>query len=335
MWRAVCHESGTYGSEGRRHGPTADRQGYGFLPYYGDAFYDGRIWWKINIMYNKNFNSYLAGLIEGDGYLLCPSKLNKVYKPKIGIAGHLKDLKFYEWLSKNLGYGVIKRGSSGNSIIWEVKEELNIKDLCLRTKNYYRTGKIERMNKLLDYYGWGLVKLDKSSILSNGWLAGMSDADSNFNVIIGNRKKAGKLLKVNLQWRLEMSIKTSNNINNLDICQIISEGLNTKVLMRIRKANLEKSKKEEYFSLMVICFSEIQKDILENYFNKYKLLTSKRNDYENWRLIRKLNHLKLKTISIEEKLKLIEKSFLLKNKMNNSNIIPNWEHLKEKNIYYI
>lgn len=277
-----------------------------------------------------NFNSYLAGLIEGDGFLMCPSEYNKVWKPKIGIAGHKKDKFFFEWLSRELGYGEIKKWSSPNSLVFFITEEKDIKDFCNRIKYFFRTGKVERMNSLLSYYGLEPVKIDTSDILDNGWLAGMSDADSNFNVIIGNRKKAGKVQKVqriNCQWRLELSTTTSNNKSNLDVCSVLSRSLNTEVMIRTRKAMLEKSKKLEYHSIMVLCHNEKQQAILIDYFTKYPLLTAKRNDFENWKSIKFLNDKKLNTNSTEEKIKLVEAALKLKNRMNNNNINVNWHHL--------
>lgn len=276
---------------------------------------------------NKHFNSYFTGLIEGDGYILCPSDSNSVTKPMIAIAGHKKDKPFFEWFSNTLGYGTIRRGSSPNSIVWEVGESKNIKDICERTQHYFRTGKIDRMNNVRNYYSFKPIKLDLSHILSNGWLAGMSDADSNFNVIIGDRKKAGKTMKVkkiNSQWRLEISTTTSNGISNLEISSLISEGLNTQVLMRTKQ---QKSKREKHHSIMIICFNEEQKNLLTNYFSKFPLLTAKRNDFENWKLIRNINSLKLNTTSTEKKIELVEEALKLKNQMNDKNIHVNWKHL--------
>lgn len=253
----------------------------------------------------KDFNSYLTGLIEGDGYLLC------IDKPMVTIAGHKKDKPFFEWLSNVLGYGEITRGSSPNSIVWKVIDSLSIKDVCERTQHYFRTGKIHRMNKVRKYYDLEPIILDSSDILSNGWLAGMSDADSNFNVIIGNRKK------VNTQWRLEISTTTSN----LEIASLISEGLDTKVLIRTK---LEKSKREKYHSIMVVSFNEKQKDKLTDYFSKFPLLTAKQNDFENWKLIRDL---KLTATSTEKKIELVEAALFIKNKMKNKNLHVNWDHL--------
>lgn len=279
---------------------------------------------------NKHFNSYFTGLLEGDGYILCPNDSNSVTKPMIAIAGHTKDKPFFEWLSSVLGYGKIRRGSSSNSIVWEVWDSENIKDICERTQHYFRTGKIDIINNVRNYYSLKPIELDLSHILSNGWLAGMSDADSNFNVIIGDRKKAGKTMKVeriNSQWRLEISTTTSNGVSNLEISSLISEGLNTTVLMRTREAKQQKSKREKHHSIMVICFNEKQKDLLTNYFSKFPLLTAKRNDYENWKLIRNINSLKLNITSTEKKIELVEKALKLKNQMNEKNIHVNWEHL--------
>jgi hypothetical protein len=40
--------------------------------------------------------------------------------------------------------------------------------MCERIKNYLRTGKIERVNQVLNYYNLERVELDTSHILSNG-----------------------------------------------------------------------------------------------------------------------------------------------------------------------
>lgn len=285
-----------------------------------------------------NFNSYLAGLIEGDGFLMCPSEDNKVWKPRIGIAGHKKNNKFFEWLSRELGYGEIKKGSSTNSLIFFITNEKDIKDFCDRIKYFFRTGKVERINSLLSYYGLESVEINTSDILKDGWLAGISDADSKFNVTIGDGKKAGKVQKINCQWRLEWSTVTSNNKSDLAlrVCSVLSKGLNTEVSIRTRKATLDQSKKSEYHthSVVVICHSEKQQTNLIEYLTKYPLLTAKRNDFENWKSIKLINDQKLNTNSTEEKIKLVEAALKLKNIMNNKNTLQhslrgvNWEHLK-------
>lgn len=277
---------------------------------------------------SEQFYSYLAGLIEGDGSIYYPNKNNTVSYAAIRIAGHKKDIPFFETLTNILGYGKIILGNSQNSIIWVVSHREDVMDLCKKTKNYFRTGKFLRMQNLCRFLKLGEISLDSSELSNNGWLAGLIDADSNFNVIISNRKKAGKVWKVKkiaTQWRLEISTTTSNNISNEPIIYLIAEMFQAQVYVRFRK-NLSNSKKK-YYNIMVVCFNEIQKNLLEQYLNTYPLLTSKRNDYENWKLIRQINKQKLLTSSTEEKIKLVNDAIQLKNKMNNHNLIINWDHL--------
>lgn len=281
---------------------------------------------------SQKFNSYLTGLIEGDGWISCPSDSNKIKYPKISIAGHKKDLFFFHWLSQKLEYGSVIRGSSPNSIIWEVRDSYGLLDLIERTKNYFRTGKIERMRSLITFLdsslSWDRASpgIDSSSILTNGWFAGFSDADSNFNVTISPRGRCSPP-RINAQWRLEISTFTSNSFSNLDIVSQISKDLETSVLFRTRPAKLKKSKILEYHSFIIAVYSNKQKIILNNYFNKFPLLTAKRNDYEHWLQILELNRLKFETNSSQEKFRLVKKASELKQRMNNNNIHPNWDHL--------
>jgi hypothetical protein len=73
-----------------------------------------------------------------------------------------------------------------------------------------RTPKLEALHRLIDFLhirklGLNILKLplDLSPINSNAWLAGFTDADGNFNVIIANRKNS-KSIRVQTQFRIEL-----------------------------------------------------------------------------------------------------------------------------------
>lgn len=279
---------------------------------------------------SEQFYSYLAGLIEGDGSVYYPNDQNTVSYAAIRIAGHKKDIPFFETLTDKLGYGNIIFGNSPNSIIWVVSKRPDVVDLCEKTKNYFRTGKFLRMQQLCRFLKLGEISLDTSDLKSNGWLAGLIDADSNFNVTISNRKKKGKAMKIQriqTQWRLETSVMTSNNVSNEPIIFLIADMFHAQVYVRHRKSLRNSNAK--YYSIMVVCFNDIQKDLLEQYLETFPLLTSKRNDFDTWKLIRQINKQKLLTLSTEQKIQLVNEAIHLKNKMNNNNLIVNWDHLNK------
>ena len=283
---------------------------------------------ETTIINNKDLNSYLAGLIEGDGSIYYPGSSEKTHYSAIRIAGHTKDKYFFQWLTKKLNYGEIVKNNSPNSIVWRVTEKESLKDLCLRTKEYFRTPKVERMKGLCNYLEIKTDNIDTSDMLENAWLAGMADADSNFNVTLSYRKLGNKVLsikRVQTQWRLEISYLNSNKESNMIWISQLSESLDSKLYFRSRRSKKDPSK--NYEQILLVVFSEKSKNILENYLDKYKLLTAKRNDYEKWKKIRELNEKKNREKDNTKKLGLIQKIQFLKEKMNDKNIKPCWDHL--------
>lgn len=279
---------------------------------------------------SRYINSYLAGLIEGNGTVYYPHSSKKTRYSLIKIAGHKKDTEIFKWLSEYLNYGETVSNNSPNSIIWRVSSKENLIDLCNRTKNYFRTSKIERMRGLCKHLDIEEPNLNRTNVLKDGWLAGMADADSNFHVVISHRKetnKVSKIKRIQTQWKLEISALSHSKESNLEWISNISSALNSKLYFRSR---ISKNDPEKYYnSITCISFTEQSKDIVERYFEEYPLLTTKKNDLEIWKRIRSIN--KKKSITKDNELKLVytKEAERLKNKMNNKNNQPNWDHLKD------
>ena len=276
------------------------------------------------------FNEWLTGLIEGDGSIVIPSAgmkknipgrpLSETKKryPFIRIAFHKKDLPLAKYIKKTLGYGTIVSLKS-NTVLWTVYEELALIDLIQRLNGNMRTPKYLRLHELIKFKNLEIECLgpDFSNFGNNSWLAGMSDADSNFNITLTKLKKNN--FRIQTQWRLEFAQKTYHGYDQLYWASLLSNFLETTLYSRTRQ-------KEEkmYSSFMVIAFNNNSKDIITNYFQTYPLLSSKYLDYKDWTYIRKLEKTHKKD---KELLDMVSK---IKNSFNNKRINFNWEHLNNK-----
>lgn len=278
-------------------------------------------------MIQNNFNCWLTGLIEGDGSIIIPSSLrdskNRLLYPHIRIAFHKKDYELVNKIKNKLNYGNIIKIKTSNTILYTISSKLEILDLINRLNGNMRTPKIHRLHLLIDWYNknhnTNIIKLDidNTNINDNSWLSGMSDADSNFNIIISKRK--GNNFRIQRQWRLEFSQKTYHGKDQLYWGMLISNYLNTTLYSRSR---LKKNKL--YSSFIVVAYNISSIDILNNYFKKYPLKSSKYLDYKVWLLCKDLE-IKYKN----NKKQLLKEIQSLKNQMNNNRKQFNWDHLND------
>ncbi len=277
------------------------------------------------------FNNWLTGLIEGDGTIITPfvttdiTKTKKQY-PFIRIAFHKKDLPLATKLSEKLGYGdIVEDKGAKNTILWTVNTKKGLLDLIERLNGNMRTPKIHRLYKLIDWYNdelgsTPLIKkeLDKSPIDSNYWLSGMSDADSNFNIIITTLKNDN--YRINRQWRLEFSQRTYHGMDQGYWAMQVSAFLNTNLLTRTRVKTLDINGEEKlYSSFIVVAHNEESIKILENYFNNYPLFSAKYLDFKDWESCGLISNVKSKTN--------YEKTKYIKSCMNNQRTQFKWDHL--------
>jgi LAGLIDADG endonuclease len=144
------------------------------------------------IILNKQLGFYLAGLIESDGSIIIPK--DDINTPSISISFNLDDKPLAEFICKILGYGSIETIKSKKAVKIHIRGRQSLIDTIELINGKFRTPKIEKLEKLIDYINkkWFkqieksliLLPLDNSSLSSNSWLAGFSDGDVSFNINI-------------------------------------------------------------------------------------------------------------------------------------------------------
>lgn len=278
-------------------------------------------------MKDTKFNSWLAGLIEGDGSIVIPEARKtgkRINYPHIQIAFHIKDKILAEKLVAIIGGGIIHIDGNTVRLIWNRKADLL--KLIEIINGYMRTPKLLRLHVLIDWYNdEDSTKIEKkgtdmSPIGENAWLSRMSDADSNFNIILTKR---GDSYRIQRQWRLEISQKTHYGVNQQSWAEQVSAFIKTNLLSRHRSANLTKDEgapEKTYSSYIIVAHNQESLKIMEDYFTKFPLYSSKLLDYKDWK---SCGLIKEKTPENLEKVKHI------KGGMNNQRKYFNWDHLNQ------
>jgi LAGLIDADG endonuclease len=270
------------------------------------------------------FNTYLAGLIEGDGTIIVPkserSPKGKLNYPSIQIVFHLKDLPLALLIQKNLGFGSISRKKGVNAYILSINNKEGILTLIHLLNGNMRTPKINSLYNLIDWSNKTNpdVFIVKASICSrsldeDAWLSGMIESDGHFSVRTSLNSKYPKIeCKFELSQRQKDHLGFDNKLFLLDIAKFLGTSLknireNTEhPQYRLRTTNLKSNL------------------ILVEYLNKFPLFGSKHLDYKNWLKILNLfeNRFSYSQDNIDEVLK-------LKAEMNDKRTIFDWNHLKE------
>jgi hypothetical protein len=103
---------------------------------------------------NKNFNYYLAGLIEGDGTIIVPlyqrDKKGRLTYPSIQIVFGLMDLPLALIIQKTLGFGSISRKKGKGAYILTINNTEGLIKTILLVNGKFKTAKIEALGKLID-----------------------------------------------------------------------------------------------------------------------------------------------------------------------------------------
>lgn len=168
---------------------------------------------------NNNLGSYLAGLIEGDGTIVVQdsSSISKLkYRPIIIVVFKLEDYELANYLCNLTKCGKVYKKKDRNYVLWLIHDLKGVYTLLNIINGYIRTPKYDAFNKCVDYinnyinsstssshllgrdgtikkylnnklkdYNNIIIKpLDISDINSNAWLAGITDADDNFVLIL-------------------------------------------------------------------------------------------------------------------------------------------------------
>lgn len=276
---------------------------------------------------------YLAGLIEGDGYIGVQdpkSNTKVVYRPKIIIVFNINDKPLAEKLSTELKVGkVIDREKAGHVLLQILAKEDVLKIINL-INGHMRTPKIEALHRAIrwinerDSTSIPCLGLDLSSLDSNSWLAGFTDADGNFNVTLYDRKKNGVFLRTSVQtsFRIEVKQNSSREVSQdqggasyFYILSEIAAFFTVSLYTRTRK-----TEDKLYYAFMAITHNSRSHEIVRKYFDRFPLYSSKYLAYKDWCLVQDLHKGSLN----KEKL---DKIKIIKNNFNSKRRVYNFSHL--------
>ena len=224
---------------------------------------------------NRNtlfLSHYLAGLIEGDGYISITNK-NRII---LGITFNLKDKPLASKLLSLIGKGtIVKRKTNSVELRFSAKKTL-CKIIHL-VNGKFRTPKIDQLHKLIDWmnknHSMNIEKLpiNNSPLFNNSWLSGFIDADGNFYI-------RNSLKQIICKFSLEQRMIYPKTKENFDlILNQICLFLNVKLFTRTKG-----SSKNSYYIIRVENQNSIK--ILINYLDNFSLLSSKRLDYLCWKI---------------------------------------------------
>lgn len=257
-----------------------------------------------------NLGSYLAGLIEGDGYI----SITKEDRVILGITFNIKDKPLAEKILHLIGKGyIVKR--KGKSIELRFSAKKSIQKIIKLINGEFKTPKIDQLYNLIDWinkkHGLNLKKLPLNQELleNNNWLAGFIDADGSFYIRYSSKQI---ICKFSLEQRM---IYPNTQESYLYILNNICQFLNVKLHVRNRE-----TKKASYYIIRVENHNSI--NILINYLDNHILLSSKYLDYLEWK--KAFLEIKLKNHFTD-----LGKNRILtaKNNMNDKRTYFNWDHL--------
>jgi LAGLIDADG endonuclease/Cytochrome C and Quinol oxidase polypeptide I len=272
-------------------------------------------------LFNLNFSSYLAGLIEGNGSIIVPnterSAKGWINYPSIQIIFHLKNLPLGLMIQKEIKNGSLSRKKGVNAHILTIN---NFEGLILLTSlinGNMRTPKIYNLYNLIDWLNYKSEKfniskkpLNDNPLDSNAWLSGFIEANGRFFIRTTSKSK------VECKFDLTQIQIDHNGRNNFSALNIIANFLSSSV-----KAIKLNKPKPEYRVRTINLNSNL---ILENYLNTFPLFGKKYLDYKDW--IKVLDRFKSDQFKHKSNL---EEIILIKSNLNDYRTIFTWNHLSK------
>lgn len=224
------------------------------------------------------FNEWLAGIIDGDGNF----KLSKKGTARLNITMDIKDKNVLYEIKHKFG-GSIYKIASANALRYQLSHRKGLINLINAVNGNIRNPKrMLQMNKLCHKYNINLI-FPKPLTYYNGWLAGIIDSDGSIHMNI----ESGQIF---------ISITQKDKYILEPLIKLYSGNIRT-INPKIEAFRYDIYRKLEIFNL------------IDNYFNKYPLKSSKSN-----------------------KLNLIKQFYLLRSFRNSTDIIQlnKWLTFKNK-----
>jgi hypothetical protein len=130
---------------------------------------------------NKNWNQWLAGLIDGDGSFL----LTKKGYASLEITMDIRDERALQ-IIKNVYGGSLKLRSGVNALRYRLHHKTGLLNLIKDVNGHIRnSNRLIQLNKICDKYEINLIYPEKLKH-NNGWLSGFFDSDGTVTINMTN-----------------------------------------------------------------------------------------------------------------------------------------------------
>lgn len=272
---------------------------------------------------NSQLGYYLAGLIEGDGSIWIAKEFrsinNRVYNPHIVIIFHENDMQLFKHIKEILGGGSICGVKFSKACRYRVSDKNTLIKVVNLINGKFRTPKIMYLHRAIDrinlIHNTEIKKLplDTSSLGSNPWLAGMTDADGNFHIGLEGTYKHNNNNNLRGRVKCTYSIKQRvidkpTGLSCLAFMTEIADFFQCKINYKSTNA------------MTFLVQANSKHYLTKAYFNMYPLMTSKWLNYLCF--LQGLDYLG-KPLTDKEIVDIQN----LKNSMNNKRTYFNWDHL--------
>ena len=266
------------------------------------------------------FSNYLAGLIEGDGTIVVPTKSwankNKKNYPSGQICFHLKDLPLCLVVQQRLGVGSLSRVRGKNAYRYTINSFRGIETVCTLINGHMRTPKIYDLWKLIDWLNnekphLSLIKKEKNKrpLLEDGWLSGFIEADGHFAV-----RATLSPFKLECRFELVQSVVDHNNREKRPVLERIAETFCSSV------KTIRANKPKEGIRIRTV---NLKGNIeLERYLYSFPLFGAKLLDFKDWCIV-----LDLFKRGVHKKLDYYDQIVCIKGRMNHNRRRFKWDHL--------
>lgn len=273
-------------------------------------------------MGNKQLGYYLAGLIEGDGHIWTPKNFKspngRIYNPQIGFAFHKNERPCFEYLRQILGSGSFCQQNWTNVCTLRISKTYELIEIINLINGKFRTPKIKYLHRAIDQinlkHGTNINKLplDTSSLESNAWLAGMTDADGNFHISLeGVYGSNNSLVRGRVKCIFTITQRVIDKPTGLSCVPFMSE------IADLFQCNINYKSDN---TMAFLAQGDKKHYLTKAYFNMYPLMTSKWHNYLCF--LQGLEYLGRRLTDKE-----ITEIQDIKNSMNDKRTYFNWDHL--------
>ncbi len=277
-----------------------------------------------NIWTLEDCKYYIAGLFEGDGHILIPAAdIKKKTLPRWHITAHVKDLPCIEHLHKLFGHGFIRHKPLDNAVVWTIGNQAGLLKMIDWLNGRLYTPKLIKFNQMIDWLtlerGVIIEKLHlKDASLNNAWFSGFVDADGGFYIRAtkGSDESSKKKERIAARMTIDQRIISADGESYFSIMNLIKETFNCSL------TEIQKSSGSTYYHLRADNANSL--NLLNKYFEKYPLISSKYLDYLCWKDVILIKGHK-NILSDQDKKNILT----LKSQMNSNRKFFSWQHLPD------